>query len=178
MKTAIATHREPQVLQDYQKTLNVALADGTASNDAVIALSIGQQGWLVSLNDLAETSLCPSLAKTGSMPKGVMGIGNFRGRVNTVVSMPRLLGMEGDFRNDGWTTVLHPRFEVAIALWWPQMVGLFSRSDFTKATDVWPLALASRSAWKNSAAGVWNELDTDFLLRERVGSQEWSKETA
>lgn len=174
--TAPSPLREPQVLQAYQRRLNDALADTTTSTDAVIALEMGDQGWLVSLKDLAETSLCPALAKTGSMPSGVMGVGNFRGRVNTVVSMPVLLAVPDDFRGQGWTTVLHSRLDVALALWWPRMLGLFSRSDFSRAHPNTPLLPASRAAWENGDGRVWQELDTERVLREKFGVGEMAGE--
>lgn len=159
--------REPHALQDYQTRLNEALADPTINTEAVIAMEMGGQGWIVALQDLAETSLCPDLARTGKMPPGVMGVGNFRGRVNTVVSMPGLFGVEEEDHRGGWATVLHPRFEAAVALWWPRMLGLFSRSDFTRH-PMQPPQMA-RMAWVNGDARVWLELDTEHLLRTKLG---------
>ena len=160
--------REPQALQDYQLRLNEALADQSVNTDAVIALEMDGQGWIVALQDLSETSLCPELARTGKMPTGVMGVGNFRGKVNTVVSMPNLFGVEEEDHRGGWATVLHPRFEVAVALWWPKMLGLFPRSDFMRHA-VQDLPSGGRSAWINADARVWFELDTERLLREKLG---------
>lgn len=160
--------REPQTLQAYQRQVNEALADQSVNTDTVIALEIGGQGWIVALEDLAETSLCPELARTGKMPPGVMGIGNFRGKVNTVVSMPSLLGVEDADHRGGWATVLHPRFEASVALWWPRMLGLFPRSDFAKGSSQ-DLPSAGRLAWINADARLWFELDTERLLRERLG---------
>jgi hypothetical protein len=161
--------REPQALQEYQRRLNEALADVASNTDAVIALSVGSEGWLVSLSDLSETSICPVIAKTGLMPPGIMGVGNFRGKVNTVISMPQLLGKEvGDLKGNGWATVLHPRFGASLALWWPGMMGLFPRSDFTRHTPT-HLPVAARSSWISADARVWHELDTERLLRDRLG---------
>lgn len=170
--------RKPQALQDYQGRLNEALADVTADTDAVIALAIGKEGWIVSLSDLSETSLCPELAKTGIMPNGIMGVGNFRGRVNTVVSMPQLLGVSEHFemKGSGWATVLHTRYSASIALWWPQMLGLFPRSDFVR-NNMSDLPAAARSSWVSADARIWHELDTERLLREQLGMDNVSKES-
>lgn len=163
--------REPHALQDYQLQLNNALADQSINTEAVIALEMGGQGWIVALQDLAETSLCPDLARTGKMPAGVMGVGNFRGRVNTVVSMPGLFGLTEEDHRGGWATVLHPRFEASVALWWPRMLGLFPRSDFTRHSMQETPQMA-RTAWVNGDARVWFELDTERLLREKLGQSE------
>lgn len=161
--------REPQALQDYQERLNEALADVASDTNAVIALSIDNEGWIVSLSDLAETSICPPLARTGAMPFGVLGVGNFRGNVNTVISMPQLLGLQvADLKGAGWATVLHSRFGIPIALWWPTMLGLFPRADFTKHVGV-QLPSVARSSWINRDARVWHELDTERLLRDKLG---------
>lgn len=170
--------RKPQALQDYQGRLNEALADVTADMDAVIALAIGKEGWIVSLSDLSETSLCPELAKTGAMPNGIMGVGNFRGRVNTVVSMPKLLGVSEIFemKGGGWATVLHARYGTPVALWWPQMLGLFPRSEFTRH-HVSDIPSVARSSWTSADARVWHELDTERLLREHLGTDNMSKES-
>ena len=160
---------KPQALQDYQRRLNEALADVASNTDAVIALSIDNEGWLVSLSDLSETSICPVIAKTGAMPSGILGVGNFRGKVNTVISMPQLLNREvSEMKGSGWATVLHPRFGASLALWWPKMMGLFPRSDFTQHLSS-PLPVAARSSWISADARIWYELDTDRLLRERLG---------
>ena len=170
--------REPQALQEYQRRLNEALADVASNTDAVIALSIDNEGWLVSLSDLSETSICPVLARAGSMPPGIMGVGNFRGKVNTVISMPQLLSKEvGELKGNGWATVLHPRFGASLALWWPKMMGLFPRSDFTHHSPS-SLPLAARSSWISADAKVWHELDTERLLRDRLGLGDVSQETS
>lgn len=170
--------REPQALQEYQRRLNEALADVTSNTDAVIALSIDNEGWLISLSDLSETSICPVIAKTGAMPPGILGVGNFRGKVNTVISMPQLLNKEViEAKGNGWTTVLHPRFGVSLALWWPKMMGLFPRSDFTQYTSS-HLPAAARLSWLSADARIWYELDTDRLLRDRLAMGEASQEMA
>lgn len=173
---ATLSNREPQVLQDFQRRLNDALSDEFVDTDAVIAMSIGQQGWLVSLRDLSETSICPELSRTGAMPPGAMGVGNFRGQVYTVLSMPLLCdSRDDDAGATGWTTVLHPRFEVPAALWWPKMMGLFPRSDFTRHQTPGQPAL-SRASWIDANARVWHELDTDQLLRNKLNIGESTTE--
>lgn len=169
--------RRPQELQEYQDSLNRALSDDTYSTDAVIALLIGDNGWLVSLDDLMETSICPDLAKAGGLPPGILGIGNFRGKVNTVVSMPQVLSLPtGVYKGTGWTTVLHPRFGEPLALWWPQMMGLFPRSDFVASTRS-ELPYGAKASWVSGDSRVWNELDTQQLVSDRFGGSDSSQET-
>lgn len=171
MTTAIPP-REPQVLQEYQRRLNEALCDESVDTEAVIAMSIGQQGWLVSLRELSETSICPDLSRTGAMPQGVMGVGNFRGKVYTVLSMPSLCDvLDDETPGPGWATVLHPKFEVPAALWWPRMMGLFPRSDFVRHHHPQSPALC-RASWVSADARVWHELDVDRLLKDKLNLSE------
>ena len=163
----MTNNRHPEALQKYQRQLNDALASAEEVSEAVIALRIDRQGWLLSLTDLAETSVCPPLSKTGLMPTGVVGIGNFRGKVHTVLSMPQLLAQQNGSNGQGWTTVLHSKYGISLALLWPEMVGLFSRSDFVNIDQENPSFI--KTTWKDKQSELWNELDMATFLREKIG---------
>jgi chemotaxis signal transduction protein len=163
----MTNNRHPEALQKYQRQLNDALASAEEVSEAVIALRIDRQGWLLSLTDLAETSVCPPLSKTGLMPPGVVGIGNFRGKVHTVLSMPQLLDQQPGSNGQGWTTVLHSKYGISLALLWPEMVGLFSRSDFVNIDQKNPSFI--KTTWKDKQSELWNELDMATFLREKIG---------
>lgn len=165
----MSNNRHPEALQKYQQQLMEALHSAEEVSEAVIALKIDDQGWLLSLTDLAETSVCPPLSKTGLMPQGVLGIGNFRGKVNTVLSMPQLLAQQNSALDHGWTTVLHQKYGVSLALLWPEMIGLFSRSDFISIPHNSHLPAFIKASWKNNQSEIWHELDTAAFLREKLG---------
>lgn len=169
-------------LPQFQARLELITRSANAKEDAFVALRVDKQNWLIDLGHLLETSVPPSIAKGGRAPLGVVGIGNFRGEVLTMIDLQALLiGRPLPDPQLGWATPLHPRLGVALALLWTDLVGLVPKSEFSPISPSneteevilsgpelsHPEWIANR--WLDKEGKEWWEFDTlQFILPEVV----------
>lgn len=152
-----------QSLLEFQQSLDRAVQTPEVSTEAFIAMKVGEKNWLIDLAHLAETSVPPPVSRTGRAPAWVLGIGSLRGQVHTLIDMQRiLLEKPTASPGKGWATPLHPRLNTTLALIWPQMVGLKSRSELreTAVMSIEPLPWAKRF-WNDEDNILWQEFDVE-----------------
>jgi hypothetical protein len=157
-------------LPEFQARLTASTRVNGESDAAFVALKVDKQNWLIDLVHLQETSVPPVIARGGRAPVGIVGIGNFHGEVLTLVDLQSLLlGRPLPDPKLGWATPLHPRFDVALALLWTDLVGLVPKSDFTLISEgfentVSPSDMAHPewvlNRWKDGAGKEWWEFNT------------------
>lgn len=151
-------------LSEFQRQLDAAIAASEVSTEAFVAMAVDEQLWLLDLADLTEASMPPPISRTGRSPPGVLGIASFRGQVCTVMDMRQLLaGQPTTALAQGWATPLSDRWGGALALLWPQMVGLMDKSELSSCPAPDPASIPGmswvRAAWRDAKGQQWLELD-------------------
>ena len=139
------------------------------STEAFVALQVGDVGWLVDLVHLREASVPPPIARTGRSPAWVTGIGSFRGQVHTVIDMGQILSDQRTIAPHlAWATPLHPRHGVALALLWPDMVGLLPKTEFQPASGSSAEPWVAKH-WSDGEGRVWREFNMEAFLASEHG---------
>lgn len=157
-------------LSEFQRQLDKAIEAPDVTTDAFVAMVVDDQRWLIDLGHLSEASVPPELSQTGRCPAWVLGIGSFRGQVHTVLDMRCvLLGLRTSNPQHAWATPLHARWPGALALLWPQMLGLKTKPELLRQendpTSRWELA-----SWQDSDGLEWKEFDVQkFVVSEFAG---------
>lgn len=159
-------------LPEFQRQLDRAIAAPEISTDAFVALVVDDQHWLIDLAHLSEASVPPALSRTGRMPPWIVGIGSFRGQVHTVVDMRQvLLGQRTPNTQQAWATPLHSRWGGALALLWPQMVGLIGKPELALSSHL-PINRWSQRAYQDKQGLVWHEFNVEaFTASEFFGNE-------
>ena len=150
-------------LSEFQRQLDAAIAASEVSTEAFVAMAVDEHRWLLDLSHLTEASMPPPISRTGRSPAGVLGIASFRGQVYTVMDMRQLLaGQPTAALAQGWATPLSDRWGGALALLWPQMVGLVDKSELAACPKPEIPDAAGRwvrAAWRDSRGQQWLEFD-------------------
>lgn len=150
-------------LRQFQADIARAAAQYPAQVQTWVAMRASGQGWLVAAAEMAEAMVAPPVSAIGAMPLGVLGIVAARGKVFTVLDMPRLL--TGAIVNDehaGWLVAVDPDFMPGVALWWPELVGMMPSTAF--ATGKTARAPLSRQVLVDAAGDTWQVLDVQATL--------------
>jgi chemotaxis signal transduction protein len=158
-------------LRDFQSNIS-ALASSPSQMKMVIALRVNGKGWIVDASELSEALVAPAIARMGRQQSGVRGIVATRGKVSTVLDMQVLLldhgskGMDAPEKmtDHGWLTLISPEITQGVALWWPELAGMFSAADFVPASFDPPAQ--AKAIWRDRDGEVWRHLDVDRLLRD------------
>ncbi len=153
-------------LLEFQQELDRAVEAPDISTDAFLAMRVGEGMWLIDLGYLSETSVPPPLSRTGRSPAWVLGIGSLRGQVYTMVDMQRvLLDKPTVSVHHGWATPVHGRISNALALIWPEMVGLVRKKQLSPHPMDKELGPWVRQCWKDEQQNVWQEFDMEAFVR-------------
>lgn len=157
-------------LSEFQRQLDKAIEAPEVTTDAFVAMVVDDQNWLVDLGHLSEASVPPELSQTGRCPAWVLGIGSFRGQVHTVLDMRCvLLGVRTANPQHGWATPLHARWPGALALLWPQMMGLIAKPELTRVETV-DFERWEQARWVDANGTEWKEFDVQkFVASEFAG---------
>ena len=157
-------------LPAFQRRIEQAIATPELSTEAFVALRIDGQGWLVDVAQLGEASTPPPLSRTGRAPPWVRGIGSFRGQVRTVLDMRQVvIGQPTLAPQQGWATPLHRRWDGALALLWPEMVGLIGKLQLESDTTLTALPQWSRGGWRDANGERWEEFDLETFTQSEFG---------
>lgn len=161
-------------LSEFQKQLDQAIEAPGVSTDAFVAMLVDDQRWLLDLAHLSEVSVLPDLSQTGRCPAWVLGIGSFRGQVHTVLDMRKVLvGEKTPAPLHAWATPLHERWAASLALLWPQMQGLMSKSELSAVPASVHLSSGWEAArWKDQAGQEWKEFDVEKLVSSEYAGLE------
>lgn len=153
-------------LLEFQLALDRSVEAPGISTDAFVAMRVGAEQWLIDLAYLAETSVPPAVSRTGRTPAWVLGIGSLRGQVYTLIDMQRVfLDKPTVAIQNSWATPLHARLNTSLALIWPQMMGLVSRSALKEISfDSTQSSPWVRRCWKDEQENVWQEFDVEAFV--------------
>lgn len=118
----------------------------------------GSGGWVLPLADLAGTAVPGPIARSAHAPPAILGITGLRGRVLTVVDARQLLtGHPATRPQEGWLTLLSPRWGDGWALLWPELVGLRPRAGWTEHPRPSGAPDWMGRVWRDQEGAFWRE---------------------
>lgn len=155
-------------LRDYQRDLAERLRAAEGShNVSMLALQVGEEGWLVDLGDAGEVIPVPPITPVPLTRAWFKGVTNIRGNLYSVVDFSAFLGGSPvAVAEQSRLLLLGERFRMGSALLVDRSLGLRNPAQLT------PLPKGSRSPWLKAEyvdqeGRVWQELDVPQLVQQQ-----------
>jgi len=165
-------------LTDFQTNLTAALRQSQAGGQLFVAITLDDDRWLIDLAAIQEASVPPRVARSSGAPSWVLGIGNFKGKVWSVLDMRVLLHDQKTFNPQwGWVTLLRPVNGHEVALLWSEIVEIAPQSAYTRVTPEQSDHPWSKSQWKDKEGNLWKEFDVLKLMGETGLIGQWIAST-
>jgi chemotaxis signal transduction protein len=131
---------------------------------ALVAVPLGEARYLVSVHHLEEVASVQGIARLGLMPRGVVGLANFRGAPRTLIDTPAVLGHAALVApGTAWALIVREG-DLNVALLFPELKGLFPAQAFPVLPDravPHPWVSAVR---QDDQGETWFELDVPRVL--------------
>ncbi len=155
-------------LRDYQRDLAERLraAEGSRTS-SMLALQVGEQGWLVDLADAGEVIHVPPITAVPLTRAWFKGVTNIRGNLYSVVDFPAFLGGRPVVVGEQSRLLLiGERFRMGSALLVDRSLGLRNPAQLT------PRPKSSQSPWIKAEYAdqderTWMELDVPQLVQQQ-----------
>lgn len=152
-------------LTDFQTALTLSLRGSQASENLFVAITLDEDRWLIDLSAIQEASVPPRIAHSSGAPEWVLGIGNFKGKVWSVLDMRSILHNKRTFNPRwGWVTLLRPINHHEVALLWSEIVEIAPQKNYAKTQQQTNAHPWSKGVWEDKNGAIWNEFDVDKLL--------------
>lgn len=152
-------------LTDFQTALTLSLRGAQASENLFVAITLDEDRWLIDLSAIQEASVPPRIAHSSGAPEWVLGIGNFKGKVWSVLDMRSILHNKRTFNPRwGWVTLLRPLNHHEVALLWSEIVEIAPRKNYIKTEQQVDVHPWSKGVWEDKNGKIWNEFDVNKLL--------------
>jgi twitching motility protein PilI len=156
-------------LRDYQRDLAQRLraADGTRVA-SLLALQVGQEGWLVDLTDAGEVLPVPAMTPVPLTKGWFRGMANIRGNLYSVADFSAYLGGAPVVQTEqSRLLLLGERFRIGSALLVDRSLGLRNPGQLKaqERPDAAPPWL--RAAYADEDGRTWKELDVPQLVQQQ-----------
>lgn len=155
-------------LRDYQRDLAERLRAAEGSqNVSMLALQVGEEGWLVDLVDAGEVIPVPPITPVPLTRAWFKGVTNIRGNLYSVVDFPAFLGGSPvAVAEQSRLLLIGERFRMGSALLVDRSLGLRNPAQLT------PRPKGSQSPWVKAEyvdqeGRVWQELDVPQLVQQQ-----------
>jgi twitching motility protein PilI len=156
-------------LRDYQRDLAERLraADGSRAA-SMLALQIGEEGWLVDLADAGEVIPVPPITPVPLTRPWFKGVTNIRGNLFSVVDFPAFIGGAGVAVNEQSRLLLvGERFRLGGALLVDRSLGLRNPAQLTPQPAEEAQAPWIKARFADQEGRLWKELDLGQLVQQQ-----------
>lgn len=156
-----------QSLVEFQQQLSNRLRDapGRAAVDALLAVSLGAESWLISLADIAEVVRCPPIESVPWTKPWFRGATNFRGQVCSVVDLACFVGGTPIPEPQGARLLLLNRSVArSCALLVDKVLGMRNPAAFRAAPASNEIKPWIKSRRVDDESAAWHELDVRALM--------------
>ncbi len=156
-------------LRDYQRDLAQRLraAEGSRAS-SLLALQVGQEGWLVDLADAGEVLPVPAITPVPLTRGWFRGMANIRGNLYSVVDFAAFIGGAPVAQGEqSRLLLLGDRFRVGSALLVDRSLGLRNRAQLKaepRADDAQPWL---KGGYQDEEGRAWKELDVPQLVLQQ-----------
>jgi twitching motility protein PilI len=155
-------------LRDYQRDLAERLrAAENSQNVSMLALQVGEQGWLVDLGDASEVIPVPPITSVPLTKPWFKGVTNIRGNLFSVVDFPAFLGATPvNVAAESRLLLIGDRFRMGSALLVDRSLGLRNPTQLTARPK------SSQASWVkgeyvDQEGRIWQELDVPQLVQQQ-----------
>lgn len=158
-------------LRDYQRDLAERLraAEGTRSA-SMLALQIGEEGWLVDLADAGEVLPVPPITAVPLTRPWFKGVTNIRGNLFSVVDFPAFVGKPGvSVTDQSRLLLIGERFRMGSALLVDRSLGLRNPAQLEPKARNESAAAAPwiKGEYSDQEGRLWKELDINQLVQHQ-----------
>lgn len=161
-------------LSKFQNNLITSLREKTENQNLFVAINLDGDKWLINLSSIKEASVPPNLSTSEHAPDWVIGIGNFKGKVWTVLDMRILLHNSKSYNpKAGWVTLLHPQCNHEVALLWSEIDRIAPMENFVLSNEETDIHPWSNGVWIDKNGNKWNEFNIDKLIGENGLISQW-----
>src|SRR5882672_9531902 len=157
-------------LRDYQRDLAERLRAAEGSRSAsMLALQVGEEGWLVDLVDASEVIPVPPITTVPLTRAWFRGAANIRGNLFSVVDFPAFLGgAAATLTEQSRLLLLGERFRTGAALLVDRSLGLRNPAQLKPL----PRSGGARAPWlkgefQDPDGRAWKELDLSQLVQQQ-----------
>lgn len=155
-----------QNLVEFQQELARRLSDAPAraAVDALLAIGLGGQPWLIRLTDIAEVLSCPPIETVPWTKPWFRGATNFRGQVYSVVDLAAFVGAQAVVDPQAARLLLLNRAVArGCALLVAQVLGMRNPAAFRPTGRANDGRAWVKSEWCDQESITWHELDLRAL---------------
>ena len=155
-----------QSLVEFQQGLARRLSDAPeqGSVNALLAISLGAEPWLIKLTDIAEVLRCPLIETVPWTKPWFRGAANFRGQVYSVVDLAAFVGAEAVADpHSARLLLLNRSIARGCALLVAQVLGMRNPDILRSVDDAGKSRPWVKSKWIDNESVTWRELDLGKL---------------
>ena len=155
-------------LRDYQRDLAERLrAASTSRSSSMLALQVGEEGWLVDLTDAGEVIPVPPITPVPLAKPWFKGMTNIRGNLYSVVDFPAFLGGAGvTLAEQSRLLLVGERFRMGSALLVDRSLGLRNPAQLKvrakRGGSPW-----IKAEYEDQDGKGWKELDVTQLVQHQ-----------
>ena len=156
-------------LRDYQRELAERLRAAEASRAAsMLALQIGEEGWLVDLKDAGEVIPVPPITAVPLTRPWFKGVTNIRGNLFSVVDFPAFIGGPAvAVSEQSRLLLIGERFRLGGALLVDRSLGLRNPAQLTPQPAQAGDAAWVKARYSDQDGRAWKELDVAGLVQQQ-----------
>ncbi len=156
-------------LRDYQRDLAERLRAAAGTRAAsMLALQVGEEGWLVDLKDAGEVIPVPPITTVPLTRPWFKGVTNIRGNLFSVVDFPAFTGSGSVSVNEHSRLLLiGERFRLGGALLVDRSLGLRNPAQLTPREQEAQAPPWVKGWYSDQEGRVWKELDVGQLVQQQ-----------
>ena len=156
-------------MKDFQATLSEKLGSAamTEPMSTVLGVLVGEDRWLVHMNDLSEVLQMPKITPVPLTHSWFLGVANVQGNLYGIADLAAYFGgVHTTVEQKTRILLASPRFEVNSGLLVRRTLGIRNVTDFERVDDSVHSQMGVAGIYKDRQGQRWYELNLRDLVRD------------
>ena len=156
-------------IKDYQATLSEKLGSAamTESMSTLLGVLVGEDRWLVHMNDVSEVLQMPKITPVPLTHSWFLGVANVQGNLYGIADLAAYFGgLHTTVEQKTRILLASPRFEVNSGLLVRRTLGIRNVTDFERVDDGAHSQMGIAGIYKDRQGQRWYELNLQDLVRD------------
>jgi len=156
-------------MKDFQATLSEKLGSAamTEPMSTVLGVLVGEDRWLVHMNDLSEVLQMPKITPVPLTHSWFLGVANVQGNLYGIADLAAYFGgVHTTVEQKTRILLASPRFEVNSGLLVRRTLGIRNVTDFERVDDSVHSQMGVAGIYKDRQGQRWYELNLQDLVRD------------
>ncbi len=156
-------------MKDFQATLSEKLGSAamTEPMSTVLGVLVGEDRWLVHMNDLSEVLQMPKITPVPLTHSWFLGVANVQGNLYGIADLAAYFGgLHTTVEQKTRILLASPRFEVNSGLLVRRTLGIRNVTDFERVDDSVHSQMGVAGIYKDRQGQRWYELNLRDLVRD------------